>query len=255
MLITSLFLISFFVPFLAAFKSVEIAPIQKTNDTPFSKFYVFPNGTYSSSNMTEMLSETSALSSYSLSFQQYNLTMEAEEWLDVSGGNSLLIDKISKDQTYERLFRMDADVISDQSGTDTLFNWGHPAYRTSENCFIISLHSGAASDIISLLSKSLSFFNGSTPETLVHSLKGTFSCFPDRVLPLTLLNKIPWLKLVERDSIFHSSQIQNNAPWGLSRLSNPSLPISGKFGFRYTGSGVDVYVMDSGVNTRHQGED
>lgn len=237
-------------------QTIEIDLADRGADVPFSKFYVLQNGTHTLQNPVEESTKSSAFSPLTLplsDLQQYTLQKDPEEWVDVSGGNSMLIDKISKDPSYERLFNMDLDIISDHSGTDAIFNWGDPDYRTAENCFIIGLHSGAEQDVISLLSKSLEVFNGSTTDTLLHSVKGTFSCFPEKILPLTLLTKIPWLKLVERDSVFSSSQIQSNAPWGLSRISNPALPISGKFGFQYTGSGVDVFVMDSGINTRHQG--
>ena len=56
---------------------------------------------------------------------------------------------------------------------------------------------------------------------------------------------------IEEDRAVKSLQIQKDAPWGLSRLSNPNLPISGSYTFQRTGKGVNVYILDSGVIAGH----
>ena len=49
---------------------------------------------------------------------------------------------------------------------------------------------------------------------------------------------------------------QNNAPWGLARVSmNGKLPASGPYNYKYNdkaaGQGVLAYVIDTGINPRH----
>lgn len=50
------------------------------------------------------------------------------------------------------------------------------------------------------------------------------------------------------------TKVQHDAPWGLRRLSNKVLPTSRGM-YKYpssAGSGVDVYVIDTGINIRHK---
>lgn len=51
------------------------------------------------------------------------------------------------------------------------------------------------------------------------------------------------------------TKIQKGAPWGLKRLSNKMLAVNGQGEYRYpssAGKGVDVYVIDTGINIRHK---
>jgi subtilase family protein len=48
------------------------------------------------------------------------------------------------------------------------------------------------------------------------------------------------------------STAQDNPPWGLDRIDQRTRPLDSKFSSYFTGAGVDVYVMDSGVRASHQ---
>jgi len=46
---------------------------------------------------------------------------------------------------------------------------------------------------------------------------------------------------------------QTNAPFQLDRIDQRSGDTDGKYEYSLTGQGIDVYIMDSGINAQHQG--
>jgi subtilisin family serine protease len=71
------------------------------------------------------------------------------------------------------------------------------------------------------------------------------------ISPESLLNDD--IELIEPDRVVHALVNQNNAPWGLRRISYRSLP-SSTAPYQYptsAGQGIDAYVIDTGVLTTH----
>lgn len=57
--------------------------------------------------------------------------------------------------------------------------------------------------------------------------------------------------LVEPDGIATIVTTQSGATWGLDRLDQRNLPLSGTFTYGNTGAGVTVYIIDTGIRFSH----
>ncbi|MCS7182351.1 MAG: S8 family serine peptidase [Thermoanaerobaculum sp.] len=61
----------------------------------------------------------------------------------------------------------------------------------------------------------------------------------------------PRVAWVEEDGVVTAIATQNNATWGLDRIDQRNLPLSGTYTYNTTASNVNVYIIDTGIRSTH----
>ena len=56
---------------------------------------------------------------------------------------------------------------------------------------------------------------------------------------------------IERDGPVATQAVQSGATWGIDRVDQSNLPLSGTYSYTDTGAGVTAYVIDTGIRASH----
>lgn len=99
--------------------------------------------------------------------------------------------------------------------------------------------------------------NGGSVTYVYDSILNGFAAYlPAKALKAVLAD--PKVDYVAPDIQMHLDQeisiqtVQMSAVWGLDRIDQHILPFSGTYGYGYTGKGVNVYVIDTGIRSTHK---
>ncbi len=92
-------------------------------------------------------------------------------------------------------------------------------------------------------------FGGQVMRTYQHALNG-FAAKLTREQAETM-SLDPRVAYVEEDGVMTATTTQSGATWGLDRIDQRDLPLSGTYTYNFTGSGVRAYIIDTGIRTTH----
>jgi subtilisin family serine protease len=91
--------------------------------------------------------------------------------------------------------------------------------------------------------------SGRVKHVYAHALNG-FSAEMTEDDAIALSND-PRVRFVEEDSVMEIVTTQTNATWGIDRIDQVSRPLSGTYTYTSTGSGVNAYIIDTGIRITH----
>ncbi|MGH9186283.1 MAG: hypothetical protein ACRD0U_10790, partial [Acidimicrobiales bacterium] len=74
------------------------------------------------------------------------------------------------------------------------------------------------------------------------ALMGFAATLPLAIVPL--LQTHPYTSFIEADQIVSAFDNQSQAPWGLDRIDQRSVPVDNRYTYTGTGAGVTAYVLD-----------
>jgi subtilisin family serine protease len=92
-------------------------------------------------------------------------------------------------------------------------------------------------------------FGGRVTYVYSNALSGFAITLPDAAA--ARLAADPRVQSIELDGVVTADTTQAGATWGLDRIDQHALPLSGTYSYNSTGAGVTAYIIDTGIRFTH----
>jgi subtilisin family serine protease len=93
-------------------------------------------------------------------------------------------------------------------------------------------------------------FGGRIQHFYETAITGYSICLPEKAAQALAAD--PSVELVEQDQVMSTVATQSGATWGIDRIDQRNLPLSGTYTYNFDGSGVHAYIIDTGIRATHQ---
>jgi subtilisin family serine protease len=131
----------------------------------------------------------------------------------------------------------------------TLVAFGATSIAASDRASYIVVLRDSVANPAAVAQQHAARFGGTVTHVYSHALKGYSLTLPSAAV--SQLARQPQVSYVEPDGVMKADTTQTGATWGIDRIDQRSLPLSGTFTYTATGSGVKAYIIDTGIRYTH----
>jgi Tol biopolymer transport system component len=119
------------------------------------------------------------------------------------------------------------------------------------NSYIVMFNESVPAARVEAFARKLANAHGGTVGYTYQSALRGFSVEMTEAQAIKLSNN-PQIAYVEEDAFVQGASIQTNPTWALDRIDQRNRPLDAKYNYANAGTGVNAYVIDSGIRYTHQ---
>ncbi len=144
-----------------------------------------------------------------------------------------------------------AAALAQTQATGAAASYPYAASRLVPGRYIVVFKPNV-SNPVAATAQALNGTGGQLHHTYSNAIKGFAVSLPAAALPGVRNN--PNVLYVEQDQTVALKQVtspQSSATWGLDRIDQTDLPLSGQYTFNNSGAGVTAFIIDTGIRADH----